>query len=45
MDITALEIECKAEAVPLKILLQPYAIYVSGKNLLGTTVRKQFAVK
>ena len=44
MDITAMEIECKADCVPLKVILQPYAVFVNGKNLVGTTVRRQFTV-
>lgn len=43
-DVTAIELECKAECVPLQVALQPYAIYVNGKNLVGTTVRRQFLV-
>lgn len=43
-DVTSLELECKAECVPMKVVLQPYAIYVKGRSLLGTTVRRQFTV-
>jgi len=39
-----MEAECKGECVPLQIALQPYAIFIKGKNLMGTTVRRQFTV-
>lgn len=45
MDITSLEIECKAECIPLQVVVQPYAIFVNGKNLVGTTVRRHFTVR
>ncbi|XP_013414779.1 deleted in lung and esophageal cancer protein 1 [Lingula anatina] len=44
-DITTLEMEVKGESEPFKVLLQPYAIYISGKLLIGTSIRKQFQLE
>lgn len=43
-DYTALEIEVKGSSIPLNVVLHPYAIYIPGQNLVGTTVKKLFAV-
>ncbi|XP_071158552.1 deleted in lung and esophageal cancer protein 1-like isoform X2 [Mytilus edulis] len=43
-DYTALEIEVKGSSIPLNVVLHPYAIYIPGQNLVGTTVKKLFAM-
>ena len=43
-DFTALEVEVKGSSIPLNVVLHPYAIYIPGQNLVGTTVKKLFAV-
>jgi hypothetical protein len=40
-DVTALEVELKGECEALNVTVQPYGIYIPGKTLVGTTVRKQ----
>ena len=44
VDVTALEIEVKGESTPLNVVLHPYATHVSGKNLVGTTLKKMITV-
>lgn len=43
-DLTGLEIELKGRSVPLNVVLHPYALYLSGSHLFGTTVKKLFTV-
>ncbi|CAC5401955.1 unnamed protein product [Mytilus coruscus] len=43
-DYTALEIEVKGSSIPLNVVLHPYAIHIPGQNLVGTTVKKLFAM-
>ena len=40
-DVTALEVEVKGECEPLNVTVQPYGVYIPGKTLVGTTIRKQ----
>ncbi|CAH1788302.1 unnamed protein product [Owenia fusiformis] len=41
-DVTALEVELKGEAEPFNILVQPYAIYIPGKQPVGSSVKRPF---
>ena len=43
-DITALEIELKADCEEFKVLLEPYSLFIPGQVLVGTTVRRKFKV-
>lgn len=43
-DYTALEVEVKGSSIPLNVVLHPYAIYIPGQNLVGTTIKKLFAM-
>ncbi|KAK6165505.1 hypothetical protein SNE40_022422 [Patella caerulea] len=43
-DVTALEVEVKGKCVPLNIVLHPYAIYIPGKLLVGTSIKKIFSM-
>ncbi|PVD31091.1 hypothetical protein C0Q70_10369 [Pomacea canaliculata] len=43
-DLTGLEIELKGRSVPLNVVLHPYALYLSGSHLFGTTVKKLFTM-
>ncbi|XP_069130810.1 deleted in lung and esophageal cancer protein 1-like isoform X4 [Argopecten irradians] len=40
-DLTAMEIEVKGNSVPLNVVLHPYAVYVPGRSLMETTVKKR----
>ncbi|ESO99858.1 hypothetical protein LOTGIDRAFT_238688 [Lottia gigantea] len=43
-DVTAMEIEVKGKSVPLNVVLHPYAIYIPGKTLVGSSVKKSFTM-
>lgn len=43
-DLTALEIEVKGESVPLNVVLHPYAVFVPGQYLVGTTLKNLVTV-
>ncbi|XP_071102579.1 deleted in lung and esophageal cancer protein 1-like [Haliotis cracherodii] len=43
-DTVGLEIEVKGKSVPLNIVLHPYAIFLPGKNPIGTTIKKLFTM-
>ncbi|KAL5006767.1 hypothetical protein ScPMuIL_015573 [Solemya velum] len=38
-EVTALELEVKGESVPLNVVLHPYAVFVPGQYLVGTTLK------
>ncbi|XP_060064823.1 deleted in lung and esophageal cancer protein 1-like [Ylistrum balloti] len=40
-DLTAMEIEVKGNSVPLNVVLHPYAVYVPGRSLMETTIKKR----
>ncbi|XP_033914981.3 deleted in lung and esophageal cancer protein 1 isoform X1 [Acipenser ruthenus] len=41
-DVIVMEIEVKGSTQPLKVLLEPYAIFIPGENFIGTTIKKRF---
>ncbi|XP_029442886.1 deleted in lung and esophageal cancer protein 1 [Rhinatrema bivittatum] len=41
-DVIVLDIDVKGFTEPYKVLLEPYAIILSGENLIGVTIRKPF---
>ncbi|KAK7110848.1 deleted in lung and esophageal cancer protein 1-like isoform X2 [Littorina saxatilis] len=43
-DMTALEIELKGRSTPLNVVLHPYALYLPGSYLVGTTIKKLFTM-
>ncbi|XP_041367117.1 deleted in lung and esophageal cancer protein 1-like [Gigantopelta aegis] len=43
-DVTGLEIEAKGSAVTPNVVLHPYAMYVPGPHLVGTTIKKLFTM-
>ncbi|XP_021361346.1 deleted in lung and esophageal cancer protein 1-like isoform X1 [Mizuhopecten yessoensis] len=40
-DLTAMEIEVKGNSVPLNVVLHPYAVFVPGRSLMETTIKKR----
>ena len=42
--MTALEVELKGRSIPLNVVLHPYAMYLPGSYLVGSTVKKLFTV-
>ena len=43
-DMTALEVELKGRSIALNVVLHPYAMYLPGSYLVGTTVKRLFTV-
>ncbi|KAJ7322118.1 hypothetical protein JRQ81_018405, partial [Phrynocephalus forsythii] len=41
-DVIALEIEVKGQTEPFQLLLEPYAIFISGENYIGVNIRRTF---
>ncbi|XP_053467700.1 deleted in lung and esophageal cancer protein 1 [Ictalurus furcatus] len=41
-DVIAMELEVKGSTEPFKILLEPYALFISGESYIHTSIRKGF---
>ncbi|KAK3588190.1 hypothetical protein CHS0354_012251 [Potamilus streckersoni] len=43
-DFTALEVEVKGRSVPLNVVIHPYAVYLTGPNLIGSSLKKMITM-